>query len=517
MVFALTIHLLAFTLIGVAIDRVFLRWLSHPGVHAFSALAFGVFLLAGRLAWLAMPIFNPFPPLEVPLAMSHRNIEFWWGWVLILGLIFIGLWGLARLWWACKQLRVFVEENPLAGLEVGCAAFFLAHRIRIHLEREYRQYAAAPRLSLRFSWLTESPVLTGTVSPKLVLPMGLLEEHEAAFLEPILDHEAEHIRFRHHWIYTPLAWTARCFPLFTDMVGSIGRAMVLRVDRAIRNRADGETWKAYENAIRGRMTKRIEWSPALAPPHCTREAEERIRQANQPSPRGVLWPCGLLAGLFLSGITSSTALGHVSIHTIKDFLMHNQIKGYHYRLFDPRVTLHGLPDKGGVVPDGVVIDTGQASGEYDISSFQVNLRSALPPGTQAARISCDYEAVRLSGAQEDPPTVSSRVMERLFDKSGQREDFWVFDFRWKPLPEGQGRVYLDLRLKNQVPKLPSATSHLWGPDVGVPAGWRLIVTNWSVEPLDPDNVPPTDFPAEAEGFISWYQRHKHQSRIHLDW
>ncbi len=541
MILGLTLHLLIFVVVGFMLDAVFSRWVRRPDVPAKTAMLLGFFLVFGRIIWLFWPLASPLPPmigvnlavgkvleilhfsaaqstLSTPNWVHFRLIEYWWGWILVVTLGLLAIWGLVRAWWASKQLRALVEENPLEGVDLDSTMYFATHGTRQNLEREYRVFTKAPRLAVRLSWLTDLPVLTGAVSPTLVVPMGLLERSRDQHLESILDHEAEHLRLNHHWLYAPLAWSARLLPLLTPLVSSIGRAMVVRVDRSVLDRSDGPDWLKYESAIRSAVADQMEWSPALAIPHSADEPERRILQASSKVSLRSHWQAGLLGGIFLLGAGGSTSVGRISTYTIKEFLMHRTIAGYQARLFDPHVRVVGIPDQGGIVPDGVVIDTTDASNDYEISSLEVLARSAVRPHAHAAEVSFDYVCERNGGDSTAPPSVSSRVMEHQFSEKENKHRFFVFDFRMKPIPEGIGHMTIPLRLQQTGPRQIAGSEDLmFGPDLAVPAGWRVTVTNWRIHEVPLDSVAASVFPDDAKGFVDWYQRFQRNTPLQLTW
>ncbi len=541
MILGLTLHLMVFVIAGFFIDAIFSHWVRRPDVPAKTAMWLGVLLVFGRVVWLFWPLVSPLPPmfgvnlvaeklagflhlsldrsaLSTPGWVHFRLLEYWWGWVLVVTLGLLAIWGLVRAWWASKQLRALVEENPLEGVDLDSTMYFAAHGTRQNLEREYRLFTKAPRLAIRLSWLTDLPVLTGAMSPTLVVPMGLLEGTRDQHLESVLDHEAEHLRFNHHWLYAPLAWTARLLPILTPLVSSIGRAMVVRVDRTVRERSSGQDWLKYETAIRSAVANQMEWSPALAIPHHADESDRRILQAAGKVSFRALWQAGFLGGIFLVGAGGSVSVGRISAFTIKEFLMHRTIAGYQARLFDPHVRVVGIPDQGGIVPDGVVMDTTEATNDYEISSLEVLTRPSLRAGAQAAEVTFDYVCERTGGDSAAPPSVSTRVMEHLFSEKENKHRFFVFDFRMKPIPEGIGHMTVPLRLAQTGPRqIQGSEDLMFGPDLAVPAGWRVTVTNWRIHEVPLEQVAASVFPDDAKGFVDWYQRFQRNTPLQLTW
>ena len=147
----------------------------------------------------------------------------------------------------------------------------------------------------------------------------------------------------------------------------------------------------------------------------------------------------------------------------------------------------------------------------------MNLRPLLPADAQATRISFRYEAWNQGGAPGEIPTVSTRVMECYSDAKRRRHHSWIFDFRWKPLVEGKGRVQLEVNLRNEDRHWLNATDKLVGPDIGVPAGWRLAVSDWQIEAIPASAVAPCEFPGAAQGFVTLARTCHRPSPLHLSW
>ena len=515
MVHGLIVHLVLVLGMGWLADWLFGRWVRRRDVIALSAVWYGVALAVGRVAWLVWPLFNPLSPLRLDSRGGFRVAEWWFGCVLVVALGLAVIWAAARLWWAYKYFRQYEEEVPPMDLEEMCPGVEgEIGEVQGHLQREYRKFSGNQRLGLRFTWLSEVPVLGGFIFPTIALPVGFLDEDQEAHLEPILDHQAEHVRFGHQWIYAPLALLARVLPFLTPLVGRVGAAMVTRVDRRRWSQSRLVEWTRYKKAFMATVADRVEWSPALAMGNRADEMGDRMEQARTKA-RRVAYPW-VIGGVFLIGFGGSMVLGRMSFHTIKEFLMHKEASGYQTRIFDPRVRVQGLVGKGGVVPDGIVVDTTESSDAFEVSSVQVRLRNELPK-TDAVRVVFDWKATRTRPDQVDAPVATSRVTERVFDVAELRYRFRVFDFRSAFLKEGQGTARMEMHLKAEARTLPGAEDLLFGPDFAVPPGWRLELTHFRLDAIPADAVQASVFPEDAEAFVAWYLRHHQGTPMNLDW
>ena len=519
MVHNLTIHLASVLLVGALCDWLYSRWVRLDSVPERCAVFVGVGLGLGRIAWLLLPLWNWLRPVPLPVVGRLRAAEYWWSWILLV-LLGVGvIWGLLRTWWALKLLEVLQVDAPGHGVHhrIGTTEFFTEEATRQHLQREYREFTGIQDLVVRLSFQTELPVLIGAFPPVLVVPKVLVNEGRDEHLESLLDTQAGHLQMGHHWLYLPLAWLARLLAPMTPLAGAVGWAMNTRVDRGVFQKGPA-AWGAYEQALGEVLPGREEWSPAVALPHHTKEAVPRLEQAKMnPRRRGFGYVFGIVF-VFLGGTGLSAAVGRVSLHSIKEFLMHREASGFQARIFDPRVSLMGIPGEGGVVADGAVVDARQGSGDHEVSSLQVHMRDQLPKG-EAARISFDFVVSRGPGVapESGPPMVSSRTMECRFNEDTGVREFWVFDFRSAPLPEGKGTITLGVRLANPKRHLGGSEDRHYGPDFAVPAGWRLEIRNFRVEECSSAEVSPSSFPDDGSSFVEWYRKHERGSAICLKW
>jgi hypothetical protein len=483
------------------------------------AVFVGVGLGLGRIAWLLLPLWNWLRPVPLPVVGRLRAAEYWWSWILLVVLAVCVIWGLLRTWWALKLLHVLQVDAPGMGghYRIGTTEFFTEEATRQHLQREYREFTGIPNLVVRLSFQTELPVLTGVYPPVLVVPKVLVNEGRDVHLEPILDSQAEHLKFGHHWLYLPLVWLARLFPPMTPLAGAVGWAMNTRVDRGVFQRGSA-AWGCYQEALGEVLAGREEWSPAVALPHHAKEASSRLEQARRNPGRWSLGYVFAILLVFLSGTGLSAAVGGVSFQSIKEILLHREARGYQAQIFDPRVSLMGLPGEGGVIADGAVVDAREGSGDHPVSSLQVHLEGQLPKG-EAARISFDFVVSRARGIAPEtgPPMVSSRTMECRFNEDTGVKEFWVFDFRSALLPEGKGTITLGVRLANQGRHLGGSEDRHFGPDFAVPAGWRLEIRSFRVEECSSAEVSHSTFPEDSSSFVEWYHKHARGSAICLKW
>jgi hypothetical protein len=58
---------------------------------------------------------------------------------------------------------------------------------------------------------------------------------------------------------------------------------------------------------------------------------------------------------------------------------------------------------------------------------------------------------------------------------------------------------------------------LQGPDIAIPPGWKVTLTNWDIKKIDPSSVEATKFPAEVTGFVDWYKALTWRTPISTNW
>ena len=534
MIQGLTIHLICFIALGYGIQWGFDAWVRK--FHAPSRLTIwvGLVIVTLQLLWLALPLVNPLRPLELPMSAWLRTATYWWGWTLVICLALLILGGIARAWWAARHIKMYTTENPLALWGSESTVYFRAEVSRTKLEEEYRAFTGHKRLRIRFSEFLEVPVLTGFYRPTIILPIRLLIEPDDQYLEAVLDHQAEHVRLRHYLAYGPLLVVSRLIPMLPSLLATMTRVMIFRVDHLIFQR-DGEFgWAGQQAAFRQIVGSSIGCSNLVGIPHHPREVEERFRRAKDSRRECGIRMIGLLGLMLFGGMLASASLGHVSIYAIKEFLVRHQISGYQTRIFDPNVRVQGLPGQGGVVGDGIVIDTTQALRPSEITSVEVDLDDLIPAKATAVAISFDYSVER-SAFAESTPTFSTRTMNFEWNESLNLHQFWVFDFRWgflnanAPKRQTFNAIVRSPMSQSNSPIVGShkfdyspygAKDHgdlLQGPDIAIPPGWKVTLTNWGIKQIDPNKVEATKFPEDAKGFVAWYKALTWRTPINTNW
>jgi hypothetical protein len=193
-------------------------------------------------------------------------------------------------------------------------------------------------------------------------------------------------------------------------------------------------------------------------------------------------------------------------------LLKRQIIGFSTHAYDPSVQFSPLPGKGGILPDGVMVDTRNDRGIAGCSTVRLPLgliqsEKHIPFGAEAIKVGIEWEVFARLECAKEMPAIKITCSEQVIDPDGQRK-LNAFYTRNLVLPESNfshGSLVVTLRLHPGHRLFRGSTDVIYGPVIYVPRGWMIGFSNYSLSSVSLHEVPkvPAD---EARTFVAWYLR-----------
>ena len=497
---------------------VYARWATRGGRDPRRAIA-GI-----CLAYLCLGTeFLPFllPGQRGALHSESRQIQYLCGLGLVgilAGQLILGVVRLGAKHNSQKALgRCESERDPNASAAVRA-------RYRRAREKVYEvQTALAQRgtfvVPLVLSESVDRPLLFGLSPPRIYLPLALMERDGDlhALLGPLIELAGT----RQYRAYVFLWWLAQVNLLLLPLVAAIRRA----VERE---------WNA-------------EWPQMRS--GCERSGHALLRSDKVKLPGlgdmgiGPIWAPESLAQsrsvmfntlpLVLGSATMTSIVmafaaqwtGGLGIIEFVRFIMKQEIIGYSVHGFDPSVEFKAIPGEGGILPDGLLVDTTKADGQSGCATVRIPLglfdhEKLLPFGAKAVRVSLAWQVLAKTPAARELPAVKLAASEQgVIDPDGQQK-LWTFYTRNVFLGENgsmEGVLDLPMLVHADIRVLEHSSDVIYGPLVFIPEGWKLEFRHYSVKPIEVAEVPPIP-EGEPERFVAWYHRNGFKpATIDLTW
>ena len=217
--------------------------------------------------------------------------------------------------------------------------------------------------------------------------------------------------------------------------------------------------------------------------------------------------------------------GGLGIIEFVRFIMKQEIIGYSVHGFDPSVEFKAIPGEGGILPDGLLVDTTKADGQSGCATVRIPLglfdhEKLLPFGAKAVRVSLAWQVLAKTPAARELPAVKLAASEQgVIDPDGQQK-LWTFYTRNVFLGENgsmEGVLDLPMLVHADIRVLEHSSDVIYGPLVFIPEGWKLEFRHYSVKPIEVAEVPPIP-EGEPERFVAWYHRNGFKpATIDLTW
>ena len=207
------------------------------------------------------------------------------------------------------------------------------------------------------------------------------------------------------------------------------------------------------------------------------------------------------------------------------FTVKQELVGYSVHGFDPSVTFRALPGEGGLLPDGLSVDSTMAGDQVGCATVRIPLslfdhEGLLPHGARAVRVRLTWKVLARTASAKDLPAVKLASSEQgEIDADGQQKLLTYYTRNVLLAEDGslEGTLDLPMLVCAETRMLAHSKDVVYGPVVFIPAGWHLEFRDYAVDAIEPGEVPP--IPAgEPESFVAWYLRNASRpATIDLDW
>jgi len=501
MVLFLYLYFVFHALAWLGVAWVYRRWVERPGGYRWKSVL-GMVIVYCCLGTQLIPALGVFGATE---QLEDREQQYWVG-LLFLGsatvLVFIGLIRFG----SCMHGQASLGQCPTEGDPMAPGQTrerFRAARKRLGgLQRALGE-------GLGFTVplvLTESLphlVLVGLNPHRIYVPFELAAggEDVQALLAPLAQW-ATHRRYR---AYMFLWWLSQFHLLLLPLTAGIRRALELELAReAGGDPCQGPRYRAAINALKS--------VPAEA------DADRMGLAPSGPLPHPVsthLWPVGFvpIALLTLGCAWSAWAVGFINPSEFIRFIMRRQIIGYSLHIYHPEVAFRAIPGEGGLLPDGILIDTTRDEGQFGSSSIRLPLgllavENYVPFGAEALRIKLDWRVLERSDLAQDAPALKLNCSEQTaIDHQGQQRllTFYARNLILAAHVSDQGTLDIPIRLHPAIRSLSGSTDVIYGPILYIPKGWKIEFRQYLIEKMKTEEVPPMP-EGESERFVAWYRR-----------
>jgi hypothetical protein len=195
------------------------------------------------------------------------------------------------------------------------------------------------------------------------------------------------------------------------------------------------------------------------------------------------------------------------------FLSDRPVPGYSTFAYDPAVKFRPVQGDGGVLPDGILVDTRNDPGVAGCSTLRLPLgllesEKEIPFGANAIRVRLAWKTIEKADDADEMPAVKIGCSEQTPINSKGQRDLRLFVSRNFIIPKAsqwQGSIDISLRVRPGKRVLPNSTDVTYGPVVYIPKGWKMVWNNYYIEKIADEEVGPVTRD-EGQRFIAWYGR-----------
>lgn len=442
----------------------------------------------------------------------------------LLGLVLagaIGLWGLLgmiRIGSKSKSQKALAlcvtEQDELVSEDVR--ERFLRARMRLRQWQDVIGRDDGPKVPLVLSESVAWPTLFGLAPPRILVPFELVDR--GVDLCEGLEALSRRAKRRSYRACMGLWWLAQFDLVLLPMGGLLWRALAM-------------AWCQEAPFTRVGMKACCGWSPPVG-------EQDRLDAgvALHPMPAIPLMKKGVEFGRLLMLMAPVTILlfgclwgihgsGGLNIHDFWEFVMNKEIIGFSAHGFDPTVEFRAIPGEGGILPDGLLVDTTKADAKTGVATVRVPLglfdhEKWIPFGAKAVRVRLSWRVLEKGPNATELPAVKLASSEQgVIDADGQQK-LWTYYARNVFLGEQgamAGTMDLPILVHSEARVLPESKDVIYGPLLFIPEGWRIEFRHYWVDQIEPAEVPP--MPAgEGERFVAWYHRNGFKpATIDLQW
>lgn len=392
------------------------------------------------------------------------------------------------------------ERDPLTPHET-LRTFRLAKENLASIQRSFegREVRTVPLC------LTETvalPLLVGLNPPRIYVPIRFAMRPKE--LEPIVDHLARWARYRRYRSCMLLCWISQFHLLLLPLASGIRKAL----ERELVSEAgdDLERGRTFHDAMETFELPAASSIPMGLVP---------LRMEDSHCPPRHTRPWGFLPAMGLVALCCCGAwqTGTFNLHDLAAVMSTHEIVGYSLHAYDPGVKFMARAGTGGLLPDGLIVDTRSDGGHSGCSTVRFPLgliesERLVPFDAEALNIHLEWKTHERSSAFPDPPALKIECSEQTrIDGDGQQQ-LLTFYRRTLLIPEdsiAHGQFDLPIRLHPAKRAFNNSTDVVYGPVLFVPRGWVIEFGNYSIQKLQVDEVPVVP-PGEVVRFLAWYRR-----------
>jgi len=490
---------MAHGLVWLAAFLVYGKWVDRPGGYERKSVV-GIAMAYGCLLSQLMPClgFSCLPePIHDPELQYRLGIWF---------LVSVGVLGLVGV--ICFSSRMksqrILGACPTEGDSVTpgetVKTFRLARETLAGLQWDIWERIGRP-VPLHLTESLTLPLLVGLNPNRIYVPvLFALKRHG---LESLVEPLARWSLRKRYRGYMFLWWLAQFHVLLQPLTTGIRRALEQELAREAG--ADPLLGERYRTAVKTFGLPAASGIPlGLVPLD--------LKGSGVPGHR---WPWGFLPVMGLVGLCGwgSWLSGGFNPYELYLALSKGAVVGYSLHAYDGAVRFRPMPGQGGVLPDGLMVDTRLDAGRAGCSTvrFPLGLNESerlVPFGAEALRIHLEWKALERPGLHPDPPALKINCSEQTRIDGKGHQQLYTFYTRNLILPQdstSQGHFDIPIRLHPEQRSFSNSTDVIYGPIAYVPKGWQIEFSNYSIEKISVEEVPPV--PAgEVERFVAWYRR-----------
>ena len=494
------------------------RWVDRNRGLSGAAIV-GIGLAYACLATELLPFLLPSQQDAIPL--ENRHLQYLCGLGLVGVLASQVLFGVVRLGGKLNSQKALghceSEKDPYTPKAVR-ARFRLAREKVADLQGAISRDSPFSTL-LILSESVDRPLLWGLSPPRIYLPLALTEWDGE--LQVVLVSMVQLGRTRRYRAYVFLWWLAQVNLVLLPLVAAIRRAVEWEWNTGLQRMQHGDAWTGAPFAAHAAGRSSGIADMGIGPSY---EADQ-LSLGRNVTFNTLPLVLGPVTMTILGFAFAAKWAGGLRILEFVRFIMKQEIVGYSVHGFDPSVEFKAIPGEGGILPDGLLVDTTKADSQAGCATVRIPLglfdhEKLIPFGAKAVRVRLAWRVLARAPAAKELPAVKLAASEQgVIDPDGQQK-LWTFYTRNVFLGEDgrmEGVLDLPMLVHTDTRVLEQSKDVIYGPLVFIPEGWKLEFRHYAVEQIETSQVPPIP-EGEPERFIAWYHRNGFKpATIDLTW
>ena len=481
-------------------------WVGHNGPPTGKGTA-GICLAYFCLGTEFLPFFLPVQ--QGALHFENRQLQYLCGIGLVGTIVIQLLFGVVRLGTNLKSQKALgrCESEKDPGTPTSVRSRYRRAREKAFSLQDAIAEDQSFVVPLILSESVDRPQLCGLSPSRIYLPLAMLEWD--GDIRALLDPLAQLARTKPYRAYAFLWWLAQVNLPLLPLVAAIRRAVEREWNVNLKKLEPGCAVAGYPFMAPAKGPATGIWDMGIGP---SRELE--------PLPLDRRVTFNTLPLVLCSATMTSLGFafaahwtGGLRIFEFVRFIMKQEIIGYSVHAFDPSVEFKAIPGEGGILPDGLLVDTTKADGQTGCATVRIPLglfdhEKLVPFGAKAVRVQLAWQVLAKAPTAKELPAVKLAASEQgVIDPDGQQK-LWTFYTRNVFLGEnGTTSGVLDLPMLVHTDKrvLEQSKDVIYGPLVFIPEGWKLEFRRYAVDQIEVAEVPPIP-EGEPERFVAWYHR-----------